>query len=81
MVQHLSMMVRPADKMQWVAVMGLSLKLPKVCRYCWAVMHIARTEVPQAARAFSDRSISCDFSPSFCEVGFVQCGADALEGW
>jgi hypothetical protein len=46
------MMTNAADKVQYVAVTGLSLKLPNVCRYFWATEIIDRIEAQQAVSAF-----------------------------
>lgn len=46
------MMINAADKVQYVAVIGLSLKLPNVCLYFCATDMISRTEALQAVSAF-----------------------------
>jgi hypothetical protein len=48
------MMIRATDKVQCVAVTGLSLKLPNVWRYFCAMEIIDRTEAQQASNAFFD---------------------------
>lgn len=57
-VQQFSIIINAADKVQYVAVMGLILKLPNVWRYFWMMRHIARIEELQLARAFVVREWS-----------------------
>lgn len=54
------MRIRATDKVQCVAVTGLSLKLPNVCRYFCAMEIIERTEAQQASSAFLDVVFSDD---------------------
>lgn len=63
-------MISAADRVQYVAVIGLILKLPNVCLYFWMMRHIERMEELQLAIAFSDREWSCCFS-SCGECWFV----------
>jgi hypothetical protein len=57
-VQQFSIIIKAADKVQYVAVMGLILKLPNVWRYFWIIRHIARIEELQLARALVVREWS-----------------------
>lgn len=62
------MMINAADNVQCVAVMGLSLKLPKVCLYFCTRMHMDRTEALQLEMASCVREWSgVVFSPFVCD--------------
>lgn len=54
-VQQFSIMTRAAERVQYVAVMGLILKLPNVCLYFWIMRHIERIEELQFASALTVR--------------------------
>jgi hypothetical protein len=56
------MMISAADNVQYVAVTGLSLKLPNVCLYFCAMEIIDRTDAEQAVNAFWDVGFSGEFS-------------------
>lgn len=48
-------MISAADRVQYVAVIGLILKLPNVCLYFWIMRHIERIEELQFASALTVR--------------------------
>lgn len=58
-------MINAADNVQCVAVMGLSLKLPNVCLYFCAVMHMDLTDALQLERAFCVLACSGEVSSPF----------------
>lgn len=56
------MMISAADNVQYVAVTGLSLKLPNVCLYFCAMAIIDRIDAQQAVNAFWEVRFSGVFS-------------------
>jgi hypothetical protein len=81
------MSISAVDNVQCVAVMGLSLKLPNVCRYLCAMQHITRIELLQLERAFAYREFGdclsfdcgdcCTVSPF---LGDVDCVLEETNG-
>lgn len=78
MVQQFSIMISAADRVQYVAVMGLNLKLPNVWRYFWIMRHMERIEELQLARAFVVREWSGVCFSSWLSGWVVLVGFSAL---
>lgn len=71
-------MISAADNVQYVAVTGLSLKLPNVCLYFCAMEIIDLIDAEQALYAFWDVGFSGVFSCCSGEDLFRSC---FLCGW
>lgn len=72
------MIINAADKVQYVAVIGLSLKLPNVCLYFCVTEIIDRTEALQAVSAFWEVGFSGAFSGWSVDFLFSSFFGDGL---